>query len=138
MTISTPPRTHTSAMLVSMHIGIILLVFSIIFVSELPDKSMFATLFLSTRYPSTLVWLGAATAFLVHVIIAVTLGHFLTFLPHKLLESIIAAVFLLGSALVFFGKHGLEKKIDPKEFKLHSSQKTVACLRNRFQCYFHW
>jgi putative Ca2+/H+ antiporter (TMEM165/GDT1 family) len=94
-------------MLDDMHLGIILLVFGIIFVAELPDKSMVATLILSTRFPSLLVWLGAALAFLLHVIIAVTIGRFLTLLPHKLLESIIAVLFLLGAALVLSGKSGL-------------------------------
>lgn len=94
-------------MLDDMHLGIILLVFGIIFVAELPDKSMVATLVLSTRYPSLLVWLGAALAFLLHVVIAVTIGRFLTLLPHKLLESIIAVLFLLGAALVLSGKYGL-------------------------------
>jgi len=95
-------------MLDDMHLGIIVLVFSVIFVAELPDKSLLGTLILSTRFPSLLVWLGAALAFLIHVVIAVTVGRFLALLPHTLLESIIAALFLLGAALIFFGKHGLE------------------------------
>lgn len=101
-------------MLVSMHLGIILLVFGVIFVAELPDKSLLATLILSTRYPAFLVWLGAALAFLVHVIIAVTVGRLLTLLPHKLLEGIIAALFLLGATLVLSGKYGPEGKKDTR------------------------
>jgi putative Ca2+/H+ antiporter (TMEM165/GDT1 family) len=91
-----------------MHIGIILLVFGVIFISELPDKSLFASLILGTRYPARIVWLGAATAFLLHVIIAVTAGKLLTFLPHRILELVIAALFTMGAMLLFFGKHGLE------------------------------
>jgi putative Ca2+/H+ antiporter (TMEM165/GDT1 family) len=98
-------------MLVIMHLGIIALVFSIIFVAELPDKSLFATLILSTRFSSWWVWLGAALAFLVHVVIAVSFGRFLTLLPHRTLGFVIAALFLLGAALVFFGKHGLEDNV---------------------------
>ncbi|MFI5271117.1 MAG: TMEM165/GDT1 family protein [Candidatus Saccharimonadales bacterium] len=97
-----------------MHFGIIALVFGIIFISELPDKTLFATLILSTRYHSFTVWLGAATAFFIHVILAVTFGHFLTFLPHRVLEAILATMFFLGAALVFFGKHGLEEKYKGK------------------------
>jgi putative Ca2+/H+ antiporter (TMEM165/GDT1 family) len=70
---------------------------------------LFATLILSTRFPSWLVWLGAASAFLVHVVIAVTFGRFLTLLPHRLLEAVIATLFLLGAGLVFFGKNSLDK-----------------------------
>jgi putative Ca2+/H+ antiporter (TMEM165/GDT1 family) len=91
-----------------MHIGIILLVFGVIFISELPDKSLFASLILGTRYPARIVWLGAASAFLIHVIIAVTAGKLLTLLPHRILELIITFLFLSGAMLLFFGKHELQ------------------------------
>jgi putative Ca2+/H+ antiporter (TMEM165/GDT1 family) len=95
-----------------MHIGLVLLVFSVIFISELPDKSMFAALVLGTRYRSSYVWTGAASAFLVHVIIAVTAGQALTLLPHRLVEAIVAVLFLAGALLLLLGKHGVEG--DPK------------------------
>ncbi len=82
----------------------IAVVFGVIFVAELPDKSMFASLALSTRFRKSYVWAGAAAAFLVHVIIAVTAGHFMTLLPHALLETIVGVLFLLGAALLLFGK----------------------------------
>jgi putative Ca2+/H+ antiporter (TMEM165/GDT1 family) len=87
-----------------MHLSIILLVFGVIFIAELPDKSMFASLALSSRYRKSYVWLGAATAFLLHVIIAVTAGHFLTLIPKRILDFIIGGLFLLGALLLFFGK----------------------------------
>ncbi len=90
-----------------MNLEIIGLVFVVIFIAELPDKSLFASLILSTRFPAFAVWLGAAVAFLIHVIIAVTAGKLLTLLPHQVLEYILAGVFLLGAALVFFGKQDL-------------------------------
>jgi putative Ca2+/H+ antiporter (TMEM165/GDT1 family) len=87
------------------NLSIILLAFGVIFISELPDKSMFASLVLSIRFRKLYVWLGAAAAFLVHVIIAVTAGHFLTLLPHRLLETVVGALFLIGAALLTFGKN---------------------------------
>ena len=48
--------------------------FPIIFLGELPDKTMFASLLLSTRGRPVQVWLGAAAAFTVHVAIAVLRG----------------------------------------------------------------
>lgn len=109
-----------------MHFGIIALLFGIVFVAELPDKSLFASLILSTKFPGFYVWLGAAAAFLVHVIIAVTAGRLLTLLPHRVLEAVIAFLFLAGAALVLFGKHGLESSPKPKELAakaLHSRRK---------------
>ncbi len=80
-------------------------VFGVIFVAELPDKSMFAALTLGTRFRKSYVWMGVAAAFLVHVIIAVTAGHFLTLLPKKPLEFAVGLLFLLGAGLLLFGKN---------------------------------
>lgn len=87
-----------------MNISTVIVVFGVIFIAELPDKSMFASLALSTRFRRSYVWLGAAAAFLVHVVIAVTAGHFMTLLPHKLLELVVGLLFLLGAGLLAFGK----------------------------------
>lgn len=77
-------------------------VFGIIFLGELPDKTMFASLVLASRGRAGLVWLGAAAAFLLHVLIAVTVGSVLfTFVPHKALEAIVAAMFLIGAIMAF-------------------------------------
>lgn len=93
-----------------MHFDVILLVFAVIFIAELPDKSLFASLILGSRFPAWYVWLGAAAAFTVHVIIAVTAGKLLTFLPHKTLEVVVGLLFLSGALLLFFGKHGVEEE----------------------------
>jgi putative Ca2+/H+ antiporter (TMEM165/GDT1 family) len=73
-------------------------VFGITFLGELPDKSLFASLVMSTRYRRLPVWAGAAAGFAVHVGIAIAAGQLLTLLPHRALESVIAALFLAGAA----------------------------------------
>jgi Ca2+/H+ antiporter, TMEM165/GDT1 family len=83
--------------------GVLFLVAGVIFLAELPDKSMFASLVLGTRYRALYVWLGVASAFLVHVIIAVAAGGVLHLLPHRLVEAVVAVLFLLGAGLVLFG-----------------------------------
>lgn len=95
-------------------IGIILLVFGVIFLAELPDKSLLAALVLGTRFPAFWVWLGAAVAFLLHVILAVFAGKLLSLLPHDVTEIIVALLFFSGAMLLFFGKHGLEHKPRPE------------------------
>src|SRR5579884_2267960 len=87
-----------------MNLSIIAIVFGVIFIAELPDKSMFASLVLGTRFPKRYVWTGAAAAFLVHVTIAVAAGHLMTLLPHRLLEAIVGGLFLIGAGLLAFGK----------------------------------
>jgi putative Ca2+/H+ antiporter (TMEM165/GDT1 family) len=75
-------------------------VFPIIFIGELPDKTMFASLVLATRGRPLAVWLGAAGAFTVHVVIATTIGVALFHLvPHRVLDGIVALLFLAGAAL---------------------------------------
>ncbi len=81
-------------------------VFALIFVGELPDKTAVAGLVLGTRYPWRWAFAGIAAAFLTHVVIAVTAGSLLTLLPHRLLESLVAALFLLGAVLIW--REGLE------------------------------
>ncbi len=75
-------------------------VFVLIFLGELPDKSMFATLVLATRGRPLVVWLGTASAFLVHVCIAVLAGGLLSLLPHAVVAGIAAGLFAGGAIYV--------------------------------------
>jgi putative Ca2+/H+ antiporter (TMEM165/GDT1 family) len=75
-------------------------VFVLIFLGELPDKSMFATLVLATRGRPFPVWLGASAAFLIHVCIAVLAGGLLSLLPHAVVAGIAAALFAGGAVYV--------------------------------------
>ncbi len=83
-----------------MQFAVVFAVFPIIFLGELPDKTMFASLVMSTRGRPGVVWLGAAAAFTVHVVIAVTIGVALFhLLPHQVLDAVVAGMFLVGAAL---------------------------------------
>ena len=85
---------------VAVQLAVAAAVFPIIFLGELPDKTMFASLVLSTRGRPAIVWLGAAGAFAVHVVIAVTIGVALFhLLPRRALEALVAAMFLAGAVL---------------------------------------
>lgn len=75
-------------------------VFPVIFIGELPDKTMFASLVLATRGKPVAVWLGAAGAFVVHVVIATTVGVVLfRVVPHRAIEALVAGIFFLGALL---------------------------------------
>jgi len=83
-----------------MNLAIAAAVFPVIFLGELPDKTMFASLVMSTRGSPAAVWCGAAIAFVVHVAIATTIGVALFHvLPHRVLELVVAAMFLGGAGL---------------------------------------
>ena len=73
-------------------------VFPLIFLGELPDKTMFATLVLASRGRPLAVWVGAAAGFGVHVVIAVAVGAALfAVIPHRALDAVVAAMFLAGA-----------------------------------------
>ncbi len=104
-----------------MSLTIAVAVFPVIFVGELPDKTMFASLVLSSRGRPTLVWLGAAAAFLVHVVIATTIGVGLfKLLPHRAVEAFVTVLFAVGAVLAFLeaGKED-EQALVEREEELH-------------------
>jgi Ca2+/H+ antiporter, TMEM165/GDT1 family len=84
------------------HPAIVLAVFPVIFIGELPDKTMLASLVMATRGKPRSVWVGAAAAFVVHVAIATTVGVALfRVLPHRVLDGVVAVLFLAGAIYAF-------------------------------------
>jgi len=82
-------------------LAVIGIAFAVTFLAELPDKSMFASLLLATRYRASWVWTGAAAAFAVQMGIAVSAGQLLTLLPHRALEWVVAALFAGAGAYLW-------------------------------------
>ncbi|MFR9791419.1 TMEM165/GDT1 family protein [Streptomyces sp. MB22_4] len=87
------------------------LVFGVIFLAELPDKTALAGLVLGTRYRASYVFAGVAAAFLVHVVLAVAAGSVLTLLPQRLVHAVTGLLFLGGAAMLLFGKGEEEGEI---------------------------
>jgi Ca2+/H+ antiporter, TMEM165/GDT1 family len=85
-----------------MSAGTVLTVFVVIAIAELPDKTMIATVLMGSRGSPLWVWLGAASAFLVHVGFAVVAGQLLSRLPHTTLEVIVTVLFAGGAAYLLF------------------------------------
>lgn len=95
-----------------MNIYIALACFPVIFVGELPDKTMFASLVMATRGRPGQVWIGAALAFLVHVAIAVTVGVALfNILPHRAVEAVVAGLFLAGAVYAWWASRSDEEEV---------------------------
>ena len=64
----------------------------------LPDKTMVATLVLTTRFRRPFaVWCGVAAAFAVHVLLAVLLGKLLSELPSRPVDAAVAVLFGAGA-----------------------------------------
>src|SRR5918995_6783614 len=80
---------------------IILTAFVLVLPVELPDKTLFASLVLATRFPPLPVFVGVGTAFGLQVAIAVTAGSLLSLLPDALVSGVVAVLFLIGAALLW-------------------------------------
>jgi Ca2+/H+ antiporter, TMEM165/GDT1 family len=86
--------------------------FVVVLPAELPDKTILACLILSSRYRPSVVFSGAATAFLAQVIIAVAAGGALSLLPHHTIEACAAAVFVIGAAVLLLHREKEDEEDD--------------------------
>ena len=86
-----------------MDLAVVATVFGVIFTAELPDKTMVATLVLSTRYRPALVWIGVVAAFAVQVAIAVAAGGVLSLAPERIVATVAGLLFLFGAFVVLRG-----------------------------------
>ncbi len=74
--------------------------FGVVLLVELPDKTLVATLVLSTRYRPRPVLVGVISAFALQCVIAVTLGGLLHLLPKRGVEAVAAVLFAVGAVLL--------------------------------------
>ena len=85
-----------------MHPAVVATTFVTIFVAELPDKTMMATIVLSARYKRPLaVWIGAAVALTAQMVIAVVAGHLLNLLPDRVVAVAVTVLFAVGAVVLW-------------------------------------
>jgi putative Ca2+/H+ antiporter (TMEM165/GDT1 family) len=87
-----------------MTVGAFLGVFALMFLLELPDKTMIATIVMSTRARPGSIVLGASSAFVLQMALAVTAGGLLTLLPWRSRDAVVAALFLGGAAYLLIAR----------------------------------
>jgi putative Ca2+/H+ antiporter (TMEM165/GDT1 family) len=100
----------------SVNLAVAAAVFPVIFLGELPDKTMFASLVMATRGRPFAVWVGATAAFAVHVVIATTVGVLLLdILPHQAVELAVALTFFAGAGFALYDglRGGDQEQADP-------------------------
>ena len=83
-----------------MNLAILATVFGVVLVAELPDKTALASLILGTRYRPIYVFAGVAAAFGLHVVLAVSAGSLLFLLPHRVVQAVVAVLFVAGAVLM--------------------------------------
>ncbi len=84
-----------------MVLSVIATAFILVLPVELPDKTLFASLVLATRFAPLPVFVGVGTAFGLQVAIAVTAGSLLSLLPEALVSGVVAVLFAVGAVLLW-------------------------------------
>jgi putative Ca2+/H+ antiporter (TMEM165/GDT1 family) len=95
---------HGLALLVS--------VFGVVFVAELPDKTALAALVLATRHRPLPVFLGAATALTIQSVVAVVAGQLVSLLPQRPVHVFAGVLFLASAVLMWRRKEETEDAIE--------------------------
>jgi putative Ca2+/H+ antiporter (TMEM165/GDT1 family) len=112
---------------VSLDLGVLVTVLALVFVVELPDKTMIATLVLSSRYRPLPVLAGVGVAFALQMGIAVAIGGALSLLPRPFTLGVVAALFAVGSFLLFRESLGGDDET-PKETPATTSALRIALI----------
>jgi putative Ca2+/H+ antiporter (TMEM165/GDT1 family) len=107
-------------------LGAAAIAFGVVLLVELPDKTLIASLVLSTRYRPQPVLVGVSAAFAVQCVIAVTAGGLLHLLPRWALESAVAVLFAIGAALLLREGFSEPDHIDLDE---HAARQALPALR---------
>ena len=84
------------------HLPTIIAAFATVFLAELPDKTMIATIVLSSRFHRPLaVWAGAASALVLQMVIAVTAAQLLRLLPERPVQFAVSGLFAVGAVVLW-------------------------------------
>ena len=86
--------------------------FGVVLLVELPDKTLVASLVLSTRYRPQPVLVGVSLAFAVQCLIAVVAGGLLHLLAPWVLDLAVAALFGFGAWILYRESRGDPEEVD--------------------------
>ena len=112
-----------------MVLSVIAAAFILVLPVELPDKTLFATLVLATRFRPLPVFVGVGTAFAVQALIAVVAGSLLTLLPDAVVSGVVAVLFLVGAVLLWRSvRSGAEEEEDIADAPAHPSFLKAASI----------
>jgi Ca2+/H+ antiporter, TMEM165/GDT1 family len=109
-------------------LSVIATAFILVLPVELPDKTLFASLVLATRFPPLPVFVGVGTAFGVQVAIAVTAGSLLSLLPDALVSGVVALLFLVGAVILWRSANSGPEDDDLEETRQATSFFRVAAI----------
>ena len=94
-----------------MHLPTVIAAFATVFLAELPDKTMIAAIVLSSRFNRPLaVWIGAASALTLQMVIAVTAAQLLRLLPDRPVQFAVSGLFAVGAVVLWRSHDALSER----------------------------
>jgi putative Ca2+/H+ antiporter (TMEM165/GDT1 family) len=119
-----------------MTVGAFLGIFALLFVLELPDKTMIATIVMSTRARPSSIVVGASAGFIVQMGIAVGAGGLLTLLPTDVKNIIVAVLFLGGAGYLLFSREESAESTGEQKAKSERSSTRLKEISTAFTVIF--
>src|SRR5674476_202687 len=101
-----------------MNLGVFLGIFAVMFLLELPDKTMIATIVMSTKVRPSSIVIGASTGFVLQMGIAVLAGGLHTLFPAHVKDLIVGVLFLGGAAYLLFVSEDVVEKEGEREAQI--------------------
>lgn len=109
-----------------MSLSVIAVTFGLVFVAELPDKTMIAGIVMASRYRALAVWVGTATGMVVNAAVSVALGRLLALAPRRAVDTVVAVLLTAGAVWLFFGREsGAEHSGERFAGRLHSDRRVA-------------
>jgi putative Ca2+/H+ antiporter (TMEM165/GDT1 family) len=118
------------------NIGAFLGIFALMFLLELPDKTMIATIVMSTRARPTSIVIGASAGFVVQMGIAVGAGGLLTLLPVHVKDLIVGLLFLGGAAYLLFTRESTAEEAGTREAMVEQTSTRLREIATAFSVIF--
>ncbi|HLX89926.1 MAG TPA: TMEM165/GDT1 family protein [Acidimicrobiales bacterium] len=109
-----------------MSLTVVAVTFGIIFLAELPDKTMIASIVLASRHRPLPVWVGTASAMVVNSAIAVLAGRLLALLPHRAVDVVVAVGFAGGALYLLLVRESTEEAEGEETAERVRSNRRVA------------
>jgi putative Ca2+/H+ antiporter (TMEM165/GDT1 family) len=111
-------------------------IFTLLFVLELPDKTMIATIVMSTRARPSSIVIGASAGFIVQMGIAVGAGGLLTLLPIHVKDVIVAVLFLGGAGYLLLSREEAQESAGEHEAMSERSATRLKEISTAFTVIF--
>ncbi len=93
-----------------MSLQVVAVTFGVVFLAELPDKTMIASILLASRHRALPVWVGTASAMVVNSAVAVAAGRLLALAPPRAVDAVVAAVLAGTAVYLVLGKETTQER----------------------------